>query len=300
MFANKFTPLAVTLAVVAMASLTACGGGTQPGSTPASQTAGAPASSAPQATPMANGNGWYIGFEISTDDHFGFGVKKGNTGLQQQIDATLARILGDGTYAALYKQWVGVELSQAQTPAKPDATAPDPASVQLVHPGSLTVCSNAPYAPFEEIDATTNEYEGFDIDLMKQVANDLGVSATFVNTKFDQIESGAAINAGTCDAMASAITITDARKAKFDFSQPYFTVNLGVLTKDPMLTSKEALAGKTVSVQKGTTGEQWCKDNGVQARQFQDLSLQVQAVEAKSVDATVGDMAVLTPYLTSK
>ena len=299
MFAKKFIPAAV-LGLAAATLLTACGGGTTPGAAPASPTAGASVPSAPQATPFASGNGWYIGFEISTDDHFGFGVKKGNTALQQQIDATLARILTDGTYATLYKQWIGVDLSQAQTPAKPDATAPDAASIQLVHPGALTVCANAPYAPFEEINATTNEYEGFDVDLMKEVAKDIGVSATFVNAKFDQIESGAAINAGTCDALASAITITDARKTKFDFSQPYFTVNLGVLTKDPTLTSKDTLAGKTVSVQKGTTGEQWCKDNGVQARQFQDLALQVQAVEAKSVDATVGDMAVLTPYLKAK
>jgi polar amino acid transport system substrate-binding protein len=140
---------------------------------------------------------------------------------------------------------------------------------------------------------------GFDMDLAALVAAQIGPDITVepIATPFETIESGAALNAEQCDILASGITITDERKTKFDFSEPYFDVNLGVLTANESITDQASLADKVVSVQISTTGQMWTADNDVESREFKDLGLQVQAMKQGDVEAAVGDTAVLAPYV---
>jgi polar amino acid transport system substrate-binding protein len=169
--------------------------------------------------------------------------------------------------------------------------------VALIKPGTLTVCSNPPYEPFEYKE--NGKVVGLDMDIVQQVADDLGVTMTPVETGFDGIQSGAALNAGTCDIVASAITITKERAGKLDFSKPYFDANQGLLVPSGSgLDSLASLAGKKVGVQLATTGETYAKDNGLETVSFEDLGLQVQALKNGEVDAIINDIAVLTPYAT--
>ncbi len=137
------------------------------------------------------------------------------------------------------------------------------------------------------------------MDIVQAVADDLGVTMTPVETGFDGIQSGAALNAGTCDIVASAITITKERAGKLDFSKPYFDANQGLLVPSGSgLDSLASLAGKKVGVQLATTGETYAKDNGLETVSFEDLGLQVQALKNGEVDAIINDIAVLAPYAT--
>ncbi|NTW40421.1 MAG: amino acid ABC transporter substrate-binding protein, partial [Cellulomonadaceae bacterium] len=180
------------------------------------------------------------------------------------------------------------------------STASDPEAsssggVSLITSGTLTVCSNPPYEPFEYKDGDT--VVGLDIDIVQQVADDLGVELAVVETGFDGIQSGAALDANTCDVVASGITITDEREGKLDFSDPYFDANQGLLAPAGSgLDSLEALAGKTIGVQQATTGETFATDNGLTTVQFEDTGLQVQALKNGQVDAIINDIAVLGPY----
>lgn len=184
----------------------------------------------------------------------------------------------------------------AQTPAAngDETSAPE---VQLIEDGTLTVCTNPPYEPFEYKDGDT--LTGIDMDIVQEVADDLGVTLTVVETGFDGIQSGAALNASTCDVVASAITITEERAGKLDFSKPYFDANQGLLVPAGSgLDSLESLAGKKVGVQLATTGETYATDNGLETVSFEDLGLQVQALKNSDVDAIINDIAVLGPYAT--
>ena len=167
--------------------------------------------------------------------------------------------------------------------------------VSLITPGSLTVCTNPPYEPFEYKDGDT--IVGLDIDIVQQVADDLDAELVLVETGFDGIQSGAALNANTCDVVASGITITEERAGKLDFSAPYFDANQGLLTTtDSGLDSLESLAGKKVGVQQATTGETYAADNDLDAVQYEDLGLQIQALKNGDVDGIINDIAVLGPY----
>ena len=167
--------------------------------------------------------------------------------------------------------------------------------VQLVSDGSLTVCTNPPYEPFEYEE--DGEIVGLDIAIVGEVAKDLGVDVVTKVTPFEGIQSGADLNTNNCDVVASGITITEERLAKIDFSAPYFDADQGLLVPEGSdLDSVESLEGKRIGVQQATTGETWAQDNGLETVQFEELGLQIQALRTGQVDAVVNDIAVLGPY----
>ncbi|MCR6491408.1 basic amino acid ABC transporter substrate-binding protein [Cellulomonas sp. P24] len=184
--------------------------------------------------------------------------------------------------------------SSTSTPAASSSAA---GGVTLVKAGTLTVCTNPPYEPFEYTDAS-GKVVGFDIDLTNEVAKDLGVTLTTVVSPFESIQSGVALDTNTCDIVASGITITPEREAKIDFSDPYFNADQGLLVKaGSSLKTAADLVGKKVAVQQATTGETWAKDHNLDAVQFEDLGLQVQALQTGQVDAVINDVAVLGPFV---
>ena len=169
-------------------------------------------------------------------------------------------------------------------------------AVVFVHPGELTVCTNPPYAPFETLKGT--QIGGLDMDIMKKVANSLGVTLKPINTPFEQIESGAALNAGNCDVLASGMTINATRATKFNFSAPYYTDQAGVLTKDSSITNVATLKNKKIVVQRATITEDWVKNKGLTYVETTDLGTQIQTVKSGQADAAITDVAVLAPYAT--
>ncbi|MDR3107043.1 MAG: basic amino acid ABC transporter substrate-binding protein [Bifidobacteriaceae bacterium] len=162
---------------------------------------------------------------------------------------------------------------------------------------TLTVCTNPPYAPFEEVKGT--EIVGFDMDLTSEVAKDMGLEIEFVETGFESIESGEALNSGSCDIGASALTINDEREAKLDFSDPYYETTLGLLVAaDSGINGLADLGGKPVGVQQGTTGEDWARAQSAltEIRQYEGLGDQVTALKAGDVAGVFNDEPTLTRY----
>ncbi|UZN04761.1 ABC transporter substrate-binding protein [Cellulomonas sp. S1-8] len=185
----------------------------------------------------------------------------------------------------------------ACTSGSGDAATAGGDELALVNAGSLTVCTNPPYEPFEFED-DNGDVVGLDIDLAQEVADDLGVELRTVVTPFDSIQSGASLNTDACDLVASGLTITDERAEKFDFSAPYFDADQGLLVaEDSGLDDVESLAGAKVAVQMATTGETWAQEQDLTTVQFEDLGLQVQALRTGQVDAVINDIAVLGPFV---
>jgi polar amino acid transport system substrate-binding protein len=171
--------------------------------------------------------------------------------------------------------------------------------VKLVKEGKLTVCTHLPYEPFQYKEG--GEIVGFDVDLMDLVAEELGLEQEIVNTPFETIETGQAMNTGKCDIAAAGMTITDARAEVMDFSDGYFDATQALLAKkDAGYDSLESLSGKTLGVQISTTGEQYAEENApgdVELKVFEDLALLVTAVKSGNVDAAINDNSVLYDYV---
>ena len=170
---------------------------------------------------------------------------------------------------------------------------------QLVEEGSLTVCTHLPYEPFQYKEG--GKIVGFDVDIADLLAEELGVEQKIVNTPFETIETGQAMNTGKCDLAAAGMTITDERAKVMDFSDPYFDATQALLVKEGSeYDSLESLSGKTLAVQIGTTGQEYAEDNApddVELKVFEDLALLVSAVKTGSVDAGINDNGVLYDYV---
>ncbi len=128
---------------------------------------------------------------------------------------------------------------------------------------TIYVDTNAFFAPFEYYDGT--EIKGVDIDIMNKVGKKLGKKVVFENTDFDVIIDNVA-SGDKYDCGAAGITITDARKARVDFSNPYYTSVQYVIYKSgasmPTRTATDGTAcvfwsdlmGLDIGVQRDTTG----------------------------------------------
>ena len=170
--------------------------------------------------------------------------------------------------------------------------APPPAKV-------LVVGTDAAYAPFESQNEK-GEIVGFDIDVVKAVAQKAGLEVKFVNTPWEGIFN--ALNQGDRDLLVSAVTITDERKQTMDFSAPYFDAAQLIAVKQNSKVSKfDDLKKLKVGVQTGTTGDEAVTKlqgkNSTSIKRFESTPLALKELEAGGVDAVVADNGVVVHYI---
>lgn len=170
----------------------------------------------------------------------------------------------------------------------------DAAGPVLVDEGTLTVCSDIPYKPFEYPDeGDPSTFQGYDVDTIGAIAAANGWRTEWVVTPYDGIIE--ALDAGSCDVIASALPITDEHREQADLSEPYFRSAVALLVRkagEEELTGLPALAGKRVGVQSGTAGERYIAehDPGATVVAFASDTELVAALGAGEVDAVLQDL----------
>jgi polar amino acid transport system substrate-binding protein len=155
--------------------------------------------------------------------------------------------------------------------------------------GTVTVGTNAEYPPFEFVDED-GEITGFDIELFDAIAEEAGLDYELVNTRWDGIF--VALASGEFDAVISAATITPERAEQVNFSDPYFNAGqrIAVRAGDDSISGPEDLAGKTVGVQLGTTGDIWLtEETDADVKRYDENTLAFEALANGDIDAAVAD-----------
>ncbi|HEL8418646.1 TPA: amino acid ABC transporter substrate-binding protein, partial [Legionella pneumophila] len=141
---------------------------------------------------------------------------------------------------------------------------------------TLRFSTSAEYPPFEYIE--NGEIKGFDIDLAKLIAKELGKEAVFDNMQFSTVLP--ALNSGQDDVAIATITITEERKKNFDFSIPYYFEGMAaVFDISQPVKEISQLTGKKIAVQLGTVMEIWLHQNFPNA-EITALDNNNQAIEA--------------------
>ncbi|MGP1561591.1 MAG: transporter substrate-binding domain-containing protein [Helicobacteraceae bacterium] len=97
---------------------------------------------------------------------------------------------------------------------------------KIVQNGELRVGLDPGYMPFEMRDKR-GQIIGYDVDLAKKIAKEMGVKLTIVPTSFDGIIGG--LLSDKFDMIISAITITQARNLQVNFSEPYVVIGQTLL-----------------------------------------------------------------------
>lgn len=168
--------------------------------------------------------------------------------------------------------------------------------LDLIKAGTLTVCSDVPYPPFEDFDKSApSGFKGYDIDIVSAIAKELKLKLVVKDSDFNALQSGLALNSGQCDLAASAMSINDKRKKHLGFSDGYYDSEQSLLvpTGSP-IESIDDLDGKTVAVQKGTTGEAYTREHAPKAKitAFPSDGQMYAAIKAGQVDAILQDLPV--------
>ncbi|RHE65756.1 ABC transporter permease subunit [Streptococcus gordonii] len=225
---------------------------------------------------------------------FAFGVKKGSKHehLVTEFNEALAQMKEDGSLEEIINKWTASKGSsdsavpETFTPAGQKAT---PTKDKYI------IASDSSFAPFV-FQNDSNQYTGIDMELIKAIAKDQGFTVEVTNPGFD-----AAINSvqtGQADGIIAGMSVTDARKKTFDYSDPYYTANSILAVKDSSnIKSYEELKDKTVGVKTGTASQTFLEENkskyGYSIKTFSDAASMYDSLNTGSVAAVMDDEPVV-------
>lgn len=115
------------------------------------------------------------------------------------------------------------------------------------------IATDTTFAPFEFEDVS-GEFVGIDMEILAAIAEDQGFKYELQVLGFNAAVQ--ALESKQADAVIAGMSITDERKQKFDFSDPYFDsgVVMGISAKDDTIKGYEDLKGKKVAIKTGTEG----------------------------------------------
>ncbi|WP_307801337.1 transporter substrate-binding domain-containing protein [Actinomadura violacea] len=170
--------------------------------------------------------------------------------------------------------------------------------VKLIKKGALTSCTHLPYPPFQVEQG--GKVVGFDVDMIDLVAKKLGVTQKVVDTPFETMKTGAALNAGKCDIVMGGMTIKPDRVKFMDVSEPYFDATQSLMAKKGSgITSLEDVKAKKLKLgsQASTTGEDFVKGKGYDPSSFDNSNAELDGLRTGQVDVIVQDDPVVKGWL---
>jgi len=166
--------------------------------------------------------------------------------------------------------------------------------------GKIIVGTSADYPPFETHALVDGEDQivGFDIEIAKYIADELGVELELVDMDFDKLLGG--LETGMLDMVIAGMNPTPEREKEANFTDIYFETTLSVLIhKDSAseITSPEDLKGKSIGVQIGTTQEEVAKT--IENAEVLSLNLNADIVmnlKTKKIDCAVMEKVVAESF----
>ncbi|MFG2621560.1 glutamate ABC transporter substrate-binding protein [Streptomyces sp. NPDC048507] len=196
---------------------------------------------------------------------------------------------------------------QSGAPALPtysvagNVTLDSPVFSEAKKRGKLIIGSKAdqPYLGFE--DQATKKRSGFDVEIAKMIAADLGFGEDKIEWK--TVDSGVretAISTGQVDLYVGTYTINDKRKQLVGFAGPYYKAGADLLVRkdETAITGPDTLQGKNVCSIVGSTPLQEIKNPkyGAKTTELAKYSDCVQQLLTNQVDAVTTDDSILKGY----
>lgn len=161
---------------------------------------------------------------------------------------------------------------------------------------------DAAFPPFSFIDET-GKADGFDVDVIQWIANEMGFEVRIAPIDWDAIIPTLAT--GGIDLIASGMTITAERQEQVAFTDPYWEIDLGVVVRQTMDSEGEPVpeitlftavqSGRRIGVQRGTTSQTWLEEEvvgegiGVELVLYDNFLLALEDLLIGRIDAAVMD-----------
>lgn len=154
--------------------------------------------------------------------------------------------------------------------------------------GVIKIGTEGTYAPFTFHDKD-NKLVGFDVEIGEAVAAKLGVTPEFVEGKWDGLIAG--LDVKRYDAVINQVGITEERKQKFAFSNPYIVSKVVLITKaenEDIKTFADLKGKKAAQSLTSNYGKQ-AEANGAELVATDGFDQSIQLVITGRADATLND-----------
>jgi cystine transport system substrate-binding protein len=153
---------------------------------------------------------------------------------------------------------------------------------------ALRIGTEGTYAPFTFHDAS-GTLVGFDVEIGREVAKRLGVEPVFVEGKWDGLIAGLASD--RYDAVINQVGITEERKARFDFSDPYIVSKAVLIVKadDAAIKGFADLKGKRAAQSLTSNYGKLAEGAGATLVGTDGFDQSIQLVLTGRADATIND-----------
>jgi cystine transport system substrate-binding protein len=154
--------------------------------------------------------------------------------------------------------------------------------------GALKIGTEGTYAPFTYHDES-GKLVGFDVEIGEAVAKKLGVKAEFLEGKWDGLIAG--LDANRYDAVINQVGITEERKKKYDFSEPYIASKAVLIVKSDNADIKDFpdLKGKNAAQSLSSNFGKIAQAAGAELVGTDGFDQSIQLVLTGRADATVND-----------
>ena len=162
--------------------------------------------------------------------------------------------------------------------------------------GKLVVALEGAWQPWSYHDSS-DTLVGYDVEVAKLIANELGVDVNFVEGEWDGLLAG--LDDGRYDIMVNGVGVTPERQEKYDFSVPYAYNKTAVIVRSDYdeIHSMEDLKGKhtanTISSTYATLAEKY----GAEVTGVDDLNQTIELLLSNRIDATLNTEVTYYDYL---
>ncbi|ANN56474.1 amino acid ABC transporter substrate-binding protein [Mesorhizobium sp. SEMIA 3007] len=159
---------------------------------------------------------------------------------------------------------------------------------QIKQAGIIKIGTEGTYAPFTYHDAS-GALVGFDVEIAKAIADKLGVKVEFLEGKWDGLIAG--LDVKRYDAVINEVGITDARKAKYDFSDPYIASKAVLIVRGDNNDIKTFadLKGKKSAQSLTSNFGKLAEANGAELVGTDGFDQSIQLLLTGRADATIND-----------
>lgn len=167
----------------------------------------------------------------------------------------------------------------------------------------ITVITTAGGYPFNAINAESEEFEGFMIDIIHELAKRSGIETELVTGEWNSLIPS--LQSEKADVIVDGMYITDERKEVINFTEPVFGYGEGLIVQegDTSIQTLEDLEGKSVGVQMGTSYKDMLEEKSgtlnYEVKTYNTQADMLKDIENGRIDAALSDSPTFS-YLLSK
>ncbi|WGN90052.1 transporter substrate-binding domain-containing protein [Ligilactobacillus faecis] len=179
------------------------------------------------------------------------------------------------------------------TTAKAAEKLPTQTTKELKDKGTLTIGLEGTFAPYSY--RKDGKLTGFEVELGKKIAKEMGLKAKFVPTKWDGLIAG--VDTGKFDIVLNNVTITKERQEKYLFSKPYIYSHFALITKkNADLTKLSQIKGQKIAAGTGTDNALVAKKYNADVVPSSDFTTSLDLIKQDRAKGAINSMSAWYAY----